>query len=403
VPEIELPDADPVVVDAVGRVRAEAVRSPRSADAWGRLGAVLLAHGYHAQAEPCLAEAERLAPQEMRWPYYRGMALGVRDAGEATRAFRRALQLGEGVQAVRLRLGGLLLAQGQSDAAEVVFREALEEDPANPEALLGLGKAVCSRGDPAGSLPSLRRATASPRTQQRAWAQLAEACRRCGDVKAATLAEGRAAQFPADPPFPDPLAERLEDLQVGQQATLARASRLVKRNQAGAAVPILRELTRAHPESEIAWLGLGRALLQQGQPSRAEGAFRRAVGLAPDLAEGHFYLGVVLHQEGNPAGAAASFRRATRLRPNHSLAWYNLGHCLKAQGDLGGAEQAWRAALRYKPFLAQAHLQLGELLAGHKKWAEAREHLERAAELDPAEGRARRLLDTLGSKTGGRP
>ena len=50
------------IVAALAQARAAVQESPRSAAAWGRLGMVLAAHDFRAEANACLAQAERLDP-----------------------------------------------------------------------------------------------------------------------------------------------------------------------------------------------------------------------------------------------------------------------------------------------------------------------------------------------------
>jgi tetratricopeptide (TPR) repeat protein len=383
-PEVDLTGADPVVAAVVEGARAEVARSPRSPDAWGRLGMVLLAHSFNAEAAPCLAEAERLAPGDRRWPYYRALALTFADTDSAIEALRRAVALSGDEAAPRLRLAELRLGQGEHEEAEGLYREVLAQEANNPWARLGLGRSACGRGAWADALPHLRAAAASPATEKAAQAALAEAHQHLRQPKAAARAARRAAELSEGAPPPDPLTDALEQLQVGRQARLARASRLMKQGRAAEAVALLERVVEDDPESASAWLGLGRALIQARRYPQAERALRRAVRLGPGLAEGAFYLGVALFEQGRAAEAAEHFLRATELRPDHGVAWYNLGHCRKALGDRTGAVSAFREAVRYKPHFAEAHLELGRALAANGKGAEAKEHLRQAAELGAA-------------------
>src|SRR5947209_2071851 len=97
-PEVSLTSVDAAVVAAVEVAREKVRDSPRSADAWGLLGMVLVANDFRAPALVCLAEAERFAPQEPRWPYYQGVALYLGDPDAALPKLRRAVELrGDGV------------------------------------------------------------------------------------------------------------------------------------------------------------------------------------------------------------------------------------------------------------------------------------------------------------------
>src|SRR5262249_26401188 len=129
VPEIPLEGQEPEVVDVVGRARAAVVKDPRSADAWGQLGRVLMANELHSEiALDCFAQAERLDPNNPRWPYFCAGILKV-DKGkpeEAVRKLERAVALADagGVppSAPRLLLAETLLSLGRADDAEVHFK-----------------------------------------------------------------------------------------------------------------------------------------------------------------------------------------------------------------------------------------------------------------------------------------
>src|SRR5207248_1425734 len=74
-PRPALADADPAVVEAIDAARTEVRAAPRSAAAWGKLGMLLLAHGYAADAGVCFTRAEALGPNEARWPNLHAVAL----------------------------------------------------------------------------------------------------------------------------------------------------------------------------------------------------------------------------------------------------------------------------------------------------------------------------------------
>ena len=74
-PELDLTGAEPAVAQAIGKARAEVLKAPRSAAAWGRLGMLLRAHDYGAEANVCFARAEQLDAKDPRWPYLHGHTL----------------------------------------------------------------------------------------------------------------------------------------------------------------------------------------------------------------------------------------------------------------------------------------------------------------------------------------
>ena len=399
-PSVDLSGADPAVAQTVTTAREAVRKAPGSAAAWGKFGMVLLAHDFRAAAAACFVRAERLDPREPRWPYYWGYILSLDNPAAAVPQWERAVELsGERDAAPRLRLGAAYLEQGRTDDAEAQFRRVLERQPDDPEANLQLARAECARGADREGLAFLGRAGEAPFTRKAAHTLAAGVRQRLGDPEAAARELRLAENLPDDAPWPDPLLGEVADLQRGKRALLKRAEDALSDGRVAEGVTWLRELVQDYPETDWAWLRLGRALVQAGDLPGAEQALRAALRLTPDLVDAHFYLGVVLFQRGDFAAAAASFRRATQLKPDYAVAYYNLGQCLLKQGDQAGALAAFRAAVENKPFYSEAHAALGAALAAEGRTAEAREQLQDAVRLDPEDRRSRDLLERLQKAT----
>jgi tetratricopeptide (TPR) repeat protein len=396
VPEVDLEGVDPAVAAAVESARRQAQAAPGSADAWGRLGMVLGAHAFAEQAVVCLDRAARLAPGEPAWLYLAGVVLAPTEPAGAVPRLREALARSEGpAEAARLRLAGLLLSLGQPAEAEELYAGLAGSEAVGAQAALGLARVAVARGDLKTSRRHLERAKSSPGTAKAARALLAEVYRRQGEPALAARLAAEAGRLPDDLEPADPWLERMERLQVGEQAQARRASRLLRQGEVAAGVALLERAVRDYPHSAALWQALGRALIRAERYPQAEAALARAARLAPDRAEAAFYLGVAAYQRGDRGSAATHFERATRLRPDHALAWYNLGGCRRELGDRDGAIAAYREALRYKPHHAGAHVALARLLAEAGRPAEARRHLEVARGLDPDDPEAADLLRRL--------
>jgi tetratricopeptide (TPR) repeat protein len=398
-PALDLAGADPGVVEAIEAASKTVDESPRSATAWGRLGMVLLAHHLGDEACFCFAQAERLDPREPRWPYYQGIKLLMGDPDAAIPKLQQAVELcADRTTVPRLRLGELLLEQGRPEEAADQFRRVLALEPDNPRANLGLGRVTYARGIPRDSLAPLEKAAANRFTAKAAHTLLGAIHERRGD-KTAVDQELRVVQnLPDDPVWPDPFMEEVEQLQRGRQARFKRVDQLLAQGREREAIALLQEMVRDYPDSDRAWLWLGRALVQAEEFARAEQALRVALKRKPDLIEAHFYLGVVLFEQGNPHAAAGSFRKATELKPDHAVAHYNLGHCRLREGDREGALRSFRTAVECKPHYAEAHANAGELLLQDGRRTEALVHLRYAAQLNPADQKTRNLLQQVQSQ-----
>ena len=395
-PPIALAGVDSDAAAAIQAARATLQQQPRAAAAWGRLGMTLYAHDFHQEALTCFAQAEKLDPKDGRWAYFQGLLQGDANASLASiRLLQRAVRWRGDDVTVRLRLGEALLAQDRLADAEAQFGRALELEPGNARAELGLGESAYKRGDFPACLPHLKRAASSPFAQKTAHVLLTQVYRRLGDEPAAAREQLRAAGSADDAPWPDPFMEEVHDLQASRDARLARGERLFLQGKVREGLTLLQEVAAKHPDYERAHLFLGRAYFRLHEYAAVERAFREAVRLASENVEASYLLGCALQIQKQYGAAAECFRRTLETKPDHALARYNLALCALAQGDREGAIQALRAALRYMPNLAEAHSSLGKILAQDGQDADAIRHLEHAVRLAPTDGRAKELLGKL--------
>ncbi|HLJ96516.1 MAG TPA: tetratricopeptide repeat protein [Gemmataceae bacterium] len=395
-PSVTATDLDPAVLRAVEAARATVLQSPRSAEAWGKLGMVLSAHELATEANACFLQAEQLDLREPRWPYFQGIELSQRAPEQGAEKLQRAIELfGGSADAARLRLGELLLRQGRLDEAEAQFRLLLQWQTDHARAHLDLARLALDRGDLHASLDHLSPCASDQRTQKASCVLAAEIYQRLGDPAAADQQRQRAAQLPEDLVWPDPAMDEILRLRTGKQVRLARADRLLSAGDYASALAHLRGIVHDYPESDWGWLLMGRAFLARKELPAAEAALRKAAKLADASIEVQFYLGVVLLLEDDPRSAAGCFRRAIEIKADFAEAHHNLGHCLLRQGDRQGAVEEFRKAVDCKPNYGDAHRDLGELLTKNGQVAEALVHLRYACRLNPAEQRGKKLLEQV--------
>jgi hypothetical protein len=92
-PAIETLGLDPATDRQIERTLRELQAAPRSGEAWGKLGSVLMHYEFIPETRQAFAEAERLAPREARWPYLHGLFLATKEPLAAMEKFRRAVEL----------------------------------------------------------------------------------------------------------------------------------------------------------------------------------------------------------------------------------------------------------------------------------------------------------------------
>ena len=112
------------------------------------MGTLLAAAEQPEAAEPCYLNAQTLAPDDARWPYYLGHLYRIKGPVEsAASAFERALQLRPDDVPTLVWLGEVYLSQGRGNEAEPLFSKALTLQPKLVPALFGKGRVALARKD----------------------------------------------------------------------------------------------------------------------------------------------------------------------------------------------------------------------------------------------------------------
>src|SRR5579875_1663555 len=143
---------EPEVAAFVEKVRREVLRAPRAPQAWGHLGQAFLANEMEQEAQICFTEAERLDPDNPRWPYYQAVILLNQGQQEAALPYlQHTLERIAGAASdntvPQLVLAETLLALGRREEAEGHFRQVLARQADNVRAHYGLARAASARGD----------------------------------------------------------------------------------------------------------------------------------------------------------------------------------------------------------------------------------------------------------------
>jgi tetratricopeptide (TPR) repeat protein len=360
-PRPDLTDVDPEVVESIAAAQERVRQQPRDATAWGRLGKVFRAHDFGNEANRCFREAERLDPQEPRWPYLLGMTLVMTDPDAGIPCLERAIErAAEKALGPRLRLAEVLLERGRLDEAQAHLDRARRRAAGDPRVQLGLGRLAVQRGQWKAALEHLEYCLEDEHSRRLAQTLRAEALGRLGETEAARSAQQEAGRLPEDQAWPDPFVLEVLSLQCGLPFRLQRADELFAAQRPDEAIRLLEQTVTRYPQSAAARLKLGKFWRQLGRLAQAEQAFQDSLRIDPDSAEAWFYLGTVQGLE-RPREAADSFRRAIHLKSDHALAHFNLGLCLKKLNDRNGAADEFRAALRCQPDFAPARQALEEL------------------------------------------
>ncbi|WP_181357441.1 tetratricopeptide repeat protein [Stenomitos frigidus] len=109
------------------------------------------------------------------------------------------------------------------------------------------------------------------------------------------------------------------------------------------------------PENVQAYHNLGVILVEQGKLDEALSYYLQAVSVQPNDAAALNTIGTILQQQGKATTAIAYHRRALALRPNYPEALNSLGTALQHYGNFKEAMTCFEQALALDPQDANAH------------------------------------------------
>ena len=225
------------------------------------------------------------------------------------------------------------------EAAEALFRRALEVDPAFARAHAGLCEVYVTRYARSQAVDDAQAAEGACRAALEADASLEETEQALGTLY---VMSGRYEQ--AESLYRSLLARapRNADYHIGVGRSLEGQNRL---DEAEAA---LREATLVEPGYWMTYNRLGAFLFGLGRSEEAVEAYRRVTALTPGNAGGFNNLGAALLTSGNLEAAARAFERSVELEPSRG-AYSNLGTVYYYLGRMDEASATYSKGIEVAP------------------------------------------------------
>jgi tetratricopeptide (TPR) repeat protein len=160
---------------------------------------------------------------------------------------------------------------------------------------------------------------------------------------------------------------------------------LIVRGDNPAALLLLREVIRKHPDSAIAHELLAVALDPSNRSEADEIAYQQkiAMELKPCMPIGHANLGFTLLGKHEFPAAAAEFRHAISLSPEYAIAYQGLGEALLSIGETDNALRLLRRAVALLPRTWNTHASLAEALILTQRMGEGLAEYRVAVQLNP--------------------
>lgn len=354
-------------IAAIGTADTEARRWP-SAASIGQLAMTYHANLRAAEALQAYTVAASLDSSDWQWPYYRGLLLEERgDQAGAAEAFAAVARLAPAHSLAHFHLAEAAFKAGRLDEAAAAYLLAAQtpvmpDAPPPPDSLpprrgiplatyvsLGLARVRIERGDRQAGADQL---TAIVRDHPDFGSAHALLRQLRADGSSARPDEGRAYVPPADP-WLDAIVTRSwhPDMLLKHAALAVRTGDTVWREW------LVRRALTASPQ------GLD-VLLESAATARAASRLQEALDF---------------------------LRQAEAVAPDDHLTLVEQGRTLSDLGRLTEAEAVLRRAIRVRD--ATAEYNLANVLDRLDRWDEAREHYNRAVEINPFHTRA---LNNLG-------
>jgi len=131
------------------------------------------------------------------------------------------------------------------------------------------------------------------------------------------------------------------------------------------------------------FFGLGTALHESGHTNTAIATFRKAILLAPDDPQIHNNLGNALAETGDLGCATQHYLEAIYHDSDYAEAYGNLGNVQKENGEAGKAVASYRKALSLQPENGENHYNLALALDESEACSEAMAEYRQAIVLNP--------------------
>jgi len=291
--------------------------------------------------------------------------------------------------------------QGRLDQAELIYRQLLENEPTNADALHLLGVIAHQTGHHIVATEMIGRAIEINPNAPSYYSNRALSLHALKQLDAAVSSYDRAIALKPD--FAEAYYNRGNALKELKQMEAAVASYdkaiLLKFDYAeaysnrGHALQEMKQLDTAvtsydraitlKPDYAEAYYNRGNALQEMKQLDASLWSYDKAIFLQPEYADAHANRGVTLHKLKQLEAAAASYKKAIELSPRHGEAYYNQGNVLQEMKQLDSAVISYDKAITLKPDNAYAYYNRGVALHKLKLLDAAVASYDKAIELKP--------------------
>jgi tetratricopeptide (TPR) repeat protein len=349
---------------------------------YGEMGRLLMAAEFTVAAEPFFQNAEALAPDEVRWPYYLGHVYRARgDSAKSVAAFERALRLAPSDEATLVWLSDAYLNQDRSAPAKELLNKALAANPRSVAALGLLGRAALLERNYTQAVDYYERALGIDSHASILRYPLAMAYRGLGDAVKAEANLRQRGDVDVGPV--DPLMGQLRAMLDTAPVFEKRAIEASKAGDWKSAAAYLRRAVELEPNDASLRHKFGTALSMSGDARGAAEQLEAAVRAAPGNLEARFNFGQVLVSLSRVDEAVPQFLAVVKQAPADVEARFELAEALRAARRPQESLAQYELVLKADSNRADARFGYALALAGAGRVAEARDQLKRGQQEHP--------------------
>ncbi|HEY6945920.1 MAG TPA: tetratricopeptide repeat protein, partial [Candidatus Acidoferrum sp.] len=364
------------IQDALREAASAVKMFPDNADTYVNLAGIQQRASSFQDAEANLLKARKLAPNSLA----PAMALGNLYAAEkewenAVAAFQAAITVAPKNPNARAALAAVYMAQGQGDKAEEVLREAKAQLSSDPAGYRMLGDYYFNHGDTAKALTefsSLSNEHPADLGVRKSYAQLLILSHQLDEASKLT-------------------DEILKKAPQDDSALILKGQILLQTNKTNDAVQTLQQAVKANPGNAFGHYQLGMAYFAKGIGNQAEGEWRAATQIRPDLTDAWVALGKVATDRQDWTAVEQIGTQIKKISPAIPGGYLFHATARMNQNDAAGAEADLKQLIQVAPQNPLGYAKLGQLRAFTKRWNEAealyREALSRSPNsLDAIQG-----------------
>jgi tetratricopeptide (TPR) repeat protein len=342
--------------DALREGASAVSTAPTNADTYVNLALIQQRASALGDAEANLRKAAELAPASAAPELALGNLYAVQNRwGDAETAFRSAIAITPKNPAPRAALAQMYIFQRKMDMAESVLREAKAQLSDEPAAYRMLGDYYLSRGDSAKALAEFAGLTKDHPNDvkvRKSYVQLLISTHQLDE--ATRLTDEILKRGPQD-----------------DEGLVLKGQILLQTGKTDDALHTLEQGVKGNPANAFGHFQLGMAYLAKGNTNQAEGEWRAAVQIRPDLADAWVALGRSAADRRDWKELETIAVQLMKVSPGALGGYLFHATARMNEGDAAGAEADLQQLIRIFPDNPLGYAKLGQLRAFTKRWNEA--------------------------------